>query len=192
MSWWSFHPLCTPVFHWNSPLEQKGKVTQYKPQHSIPCAGPCALRHGRSCEPSRRWWSRPMAQEGSYSPLLPLHEQAGRRMRSHSSLFQAGSELVTLVTHQWIDTSAKTALEEKPPAAEHSRCPERVIREAATAGDKSAPWHLLCFVLGSFTSYTWIIPGNPGSAQWDSPCISRAVCLQTSGHYSQRASNNKF
>jgi len=35
------------VFHWNSLLERKRKVAQYKPQHNISCAAFYALRHGR-------------------------------------------------------------------------------------------------------------------------------------------------
>lgn len=31
MSWWSFHALCTPVLHWNSPLEQKSGAVQPLP-----------------------------------------------------------------------------------------------------------------------------------------------------------------
>lgn len=93
---WSFHPLCTPVFHWNSLLERKRKVAQYKPKHNISYAAPYALRHGRrQREPSlEQSVMEPAEHRGS-----PWHRQAvthwfchsrrgpGRRMRSHSSLF---------------------------------------------------------------------------------------------------------
>lgn len=83
--------LC--ALHWNSPLEQKRKVVQYKPQQSIPCAMGGVGAILVLLEPAH-------GSGGLLLTACAAPERAGRRMRSHSSLSQAVSELLALVTHQ--------------------------------------------------------------------------------------------